>query len=154
VTPRCDAPTATCVGDIKPNGVACDQDANVCTGVGTCANAVCKPTPGTALNCNDDNPCTGPDTCNPVTGCSNPNRPDGPGVAGCDDGLFCTGEEKCESGECMSGALPCAPPLVCNPNTESCQAAPQCMNPNECPDDGNPCTDRACNGGVCSNVPR
>jgi hypothetical protein len=151
--PVCDAEAALCTFTTKPDDTPCDGDANVCTGVGTCNAGSCKPTPGTVLQCNDGNPCTGPDTCDPVSGCSNPNRPDGPGVAGCDDGNFCTGIETCMSGECMSGALPCTPPQVCNANSQMCETPPQCQQPTDCPDDGNPCTARTCIANTCGHTP-
>src|SRR6185503_994908 len=148
----CDAEAAVCTYALKPNDTPCGSDNSVCTGVGTCANGSCHLMPGSVLQCNDGNPCTGPDTCDPVTGCQNPNRPNGPGVPGCDDGNFCTGGEVCASGQCQSGALPCAPPQICNPQTQQCEAAPNCQQGSQCAD-GNPCTDDVCQGGFCANPP-
>jgi hypothetical protein len=147
----CDAEAAVCTYALKPNDTPCDSDNSVCTGVGTCANGSCHLTPGSVLQCNDGNPCTGPDTCDPVNGCQNPNRPDGPGVPGCDDGNFCTGAEQCLSGECVSGVLPCTPPEVCNPQSQEC-GAQACTSGSQCVD-GNPCTDDVCQAGFCANPP-
>jgi len=61
--PTCNAPADACGFTLKGNGIACDDDSDVCTGVGTCSNGTCRLTPGSVLNpCNDQNPCTGPDT--------------------------------------------------------------------------------------------
>ena len=150
--PVCDAEAAVCTFSLKSNGTDCDADGNVCNGVGTCSNGSCQLTPGTALQCNDGNPCTGPDSCHPVTGCSNPNL-NGPGIAGCDDGEFCTGSELCVAGDCQSGALPCTPPDVCNPISDECETPMACQDPTECIDDGNPCTARTCIANVCGHAP-
>jgi hypothetical protein len=151
--PVCDAVNGVCGTQPKADGTGCDADANVCTGVGTCSNGICRLTPGSALQCNDQNPCTGnpatgQDTCDPVTGCNNTPL-DGP-RAGCNDGLFCNGNELCVSGQCQSGSLPCPPPQMCNPQTEQCEGPAPCQSAAQC-NDGNPCTDDVCQGGFCSN---
>ena len=60
---------AACVEGACTTGAAisCD-DNNVCTGTETC-NPATGCTPGTALVCNDNDSCT-TDTCNPTSGCS------------------------------------------------------------------------------------
>jgi len=148
----CNAAADSCGFTVKDNGIDCDDDQNICTGVGTCLNGSCRLTQGSVLQCNDHNPCTGPDTCDPVGGCQNPNRPDGPGVAGCDDGVFCNGTETCVGGACQSGALPCVPPQMCNPQTEMCEGPQPCTLDSQC-DDGNPCTQNVCAAGSCTNPP-
>jgi outer membrane protein assembly factor BamB len=70
---------------------------------------------GAALACDDHNPCT-TDTCDPLGGCGHAAVPDG---SPCPDGTVCNGDEVCSQGTCVAGAPP------------TC-------------DDGNPCTDDAC----------
>src|SRR5262249_10577580 len=97
-------------------------DTNVCNGAETCLGCVCGP--GTALNCDDGNPCTA-DTCNSVTGCAHTPVPNG---TPCLDGNVCNGSETCQAGSCTAGT-----PLVC--------------------DDQNPCTTDSCNALVgCQHV--
>src|SRR6185369_7253418 len=105
----------------------------------------------TVINCDDHNPCTGPDDCDPGTGaCSQPNLQDGSTPAGCSDGLLCTGIETCMGGQCVT-ALAC-PGQVCNPATQTCENPRTCQSGTEC-NDGNPCTDDVCNAGHCTNPP-
>jgi hypothetical protein len=155
--PACNAQTASCTTTPKPNDTPCDNDANVCSGVGTCSEGLCRLTPGTVLQCNDQNPCTGnpqsggQDTCDPVTGCNNTPL-NGP-HAGCTDANFCNGSETCVAGQCQSGALPCTPPQVCNAQTQQCEGPPPCQDVSQCTDDGNPCTDTVCMSGFCMHQP-
>jgi hypothetical protein len=82
----------------------------------------------------------------------------------CDDGLFCTGFETCESGFCQSSGDPCSDETgtVCNEATDTCDATTVCGDGNcevgedcnSCPNDcisgqveGTSCT--ACFKGVC-----
>src|SRR5262249_26676345 len=58
-TPLCDAAAGVCKSVAKADDTPCDSDANVCDGVGTCTSGVCHPTPGSSLQCDDHNPCTG-----------------------------------------------------------------------------------------------
>jgi hypothetical protein len=68
----CDLATDKCVNDPAPlEGTAC-SDGNLCTTGDTCTNGVCT---GTAVDCNDGQPCT-VDTCDPLTGvCAHSNGP-------------------------------------------------------------------------------
>jgi len=78
----------------------------------------------------------------------------------CDDGLFCTGTETCESGSCQSSGDPCTGGTVCDEATETCDA-PACDGDgiceagedcNNCPNDcrqkttGKPSSRYCCDG--------
>ncbi len=68
------------------------------------------------------------------TGCMND--------AGCDDGLFCNGAERCDDGECVAGSPPCPsdPPCVeCEEDRDVC-TVPECGSDADCDDE------RFCNG--------
>ena len=82
--------------------------------------------------------------------------------AECDDGLFCTGTETCNSGTCSSSGDPCGGGTTCNEATDSCDAA-ACDNDgsceagedcNNCPNDcraklnGNPNGRYCCDGDL------
>jgi cysteine-rich repeat protein len=119
----------------------CD-DGNLCTDDACDGNLGCIFSPN-ALDCDDKNSCTTGDSCvegnciglgdlscddgNPCTedaclpdgGCAHTNV-----VGLCSDGDACTANDTCVDGGCVSGA-----PISC--------------------DDGNPCTDEACEGGDC-----
>ncbi|MBZ0118422.1 MAG: hypothetical protein K8H88_15580, partial [Sandaracinaceae bacterium] len=114
------------------NGTACSSTA--CRTGQTCMAGAC--TGGSAVDCADTNPCTA-DTCDAIVGCQHTTSttliPDdglactvdscATGVAthtasdaACDDGLFCTGAERCapedasrDARGCVRGAAPVAP---------------------------------------------
>jgi hypothetical protein len=99
-------------------GTSC-SDSNVCNGDETCDGAgACAA--GTPLDPDDGNPCT-VDSCDPVAGVDHTPLPDG---SSCGDGDVCNGDELCDgSGVCNAGT-----PLDV--------------------DDGNACTDDACDPGT------
>ena len=76
----------------------------------------------------------------------------------CDDGDPCTTNDTCQKGQCgglpvlcLDDADPCTAGAKCNPETGACEFAP---SPTGTPcNDGNPCTDDACDGGKCIGVP-
>ncbi|MBM4343456.1 MAG: hypothetical protein FJ100_08775 [Deltaproteobacteria bacterium] len=90
----------TCAYSPKSDGSLCD-DGNACTTGDLCTSAACAGP--SALDCNDDNPCTG-DKCNPLAGCVN--LPVAASTA-CDDGNVCTAGDACEAGKCQPGAGIC-----------------------------------------------
>jgi len=102
--------------------------------------------PGTAMTCDDGNPCTD-DSCDPKAGCVYKNN-----EAPCEDGNPCTASDQCHDGKCMPGG-----PTDCddkNPCTDdTCDATVGCVhkdNANPC-DDNNLCTsDDVCVGGKCT----
>jgi MYXO-CTERM domain-containing protein len=118
------APTTGCVATPVAAGTAC-ADSNLCNGNETC-NATGTCTSGTALVCEDSNPCT-VNGCSPSTGCTVAFSPDG---TSCGSTNVCTGREVCGSGLCVRGD-----PLVCM--------------------DSSPCTNDVCNAASgCEFVPR
>jgi len=117
-----------------------------------------------ALDCDDDNPCTG-DLCDPQVGCQH-SALDG----ACDDGNACTDGDSCQAGSCVGGDVvtcndlnpctddacapesgctyaisdgPCSDGDVCTTG-DACDAG-QCVSAGtlDC-DDGNPCTADLC----------
>jgi hypothetical protein len=64
--PHCDPATGACTRQPFFNGAFCD-DENLCTTGESCQSGVCRG--GTALDCNDFNPCT-IDACDPSGGCT------------------------------------------------------------------------------------
>jgi hypothetical protein len=142
-------------------------DSNVCDGNETCQAGVCVA--GTALVCNDGNPCT-IDSCNPMLGCESDPLVNG---ATCSDGNVCNGAETCQGGLCAAGtplacgdsnpctADTCDPILGCRstqlPNGASCNDSSVCNGAETCQggtctagaplacNDGDSCTIDACN---------
>src|SRR6266852_6617119 len=82
-TDTCD-PLLGCQHTPVLDGTSC-SDGNVCNGAETCLAGTC--TVGTALNCNDSNPCT-TDTCDPLLGCQHRAAANG---TSCSDGTVCNG---------------------------------------------------------------
>ncbi|MFO0605465.1 MAG: hypothetical protein U0324_19950 [Polyangiales bacterium] len=117
-----------CTHSPRADGSACATDA--CTTGQRCAAGSCAG--GTALRCDDGNPCTR-DRCDPTTGCAAANDdalvPDD-GVACtvdrcaagrashvatdavCDDGRYCTGVERCTPGGAGADARGCVATMV------------------------------------------
>ena len=123
----CD-PGKGCVWSALSSG-SC-SDGNVCTGADACAAGVCLG--GTALNCDDQNPCTN-DSCDPTAGCKTSNN-----TANCQDGNKCTAGDVCSGGACQPGAA-----LVCDDGNP-------CTTDNCDPQDG--CsTSKVANGTVCGS---
>ncbi len=129
-----------------PNAATC-TDGNVCTTADACLGGTCSG--GTAITCNDNNPCTD-DACDTALGCQFK-----PNSAKCDDGSICTTNDTCANSVCEPGVL-----TVCNDNNpctdEYCDAQKGCVttyNTNPC-DDLNACTvSDTCDGkGACIGV--
>ncbi len=90
------------------------DDNNPCTLGDTCQGGACQS--GPTKDCDDKDPCT-IESCDPSNGnCKSAAAVDG---ISCEDGKACTQGDACLSGKCAAGKVP------------------QC-------DDGNPCTDEAC----------
>jgi hypothetical protein len=76
----------------------------------------------------------------------------------CDDGLFCTGGDHCEGGECVTGTSEVCPTpaggcavAVCDEEADACDSPPV-ADGTPC-DDGDPCTDLGtCQAGACSGA--
>jgi hypothetical protein len=132
-----------CQNPAVPDGTSC-IDGNLCNGTELCFVGVC--TPGTALNCDDGNPCT-TDTCDPLLGCQHGLVPDG---TQCPDGNVCNGNETCQTGVCRAGiALNCNDLNPCTLDT--CNAVSGCQHTALA--DGTGCPDaNVCNGAeVCQS---
>jgi hypothetical protein len=122
----------------NPPGTVCDDD-DVCTTTSSCLDGLCEG--GTALNCDDANPCTS-EACDAVTGCSNPPVWDG---FPCLDGTVCNGFEFCYSGVCTPGTpMVCDDLQFCN-GPETCDPSLGCQAGVPPPvDDGIACTLDSC----------
>ena len=119
------SPTGGCVNSPKI-GLPC-SDGDACTVGDIClmAAGVLTCQPGSALDCDDLNPCT-VDTCQGDGGCAHK-----PSVGPCDDGDACTAPDTCQAGKCLPGADNCA-----------------CKVDGDC-DDGKPCTVDTCVNNAC-----
>ena len=144
-TVQCVPSTGKCQTELAAEGQGCDADKNKCTENDSCKSGLC--TKGTALKCDDKNPCTD-DSCDPTQGCvfnynTNP----------CDaDGNACTVGDTCKGGTCVAGDKKvCKDDEFCT--TDSCESASgKCVytpTTGQC-DDGNSCTvGDTCGGGKC-----
>ncbi len=134
----------------KADGVSCTPDANDCTDDVCAAGACTHPnsTAGTPCGSPADTDCNNPDTCDGSGLCLNNLEPDGTPCT--DDGLFCTGLERCTSGMCRSAGDPCTANPVNRTCDESLNQCVVCLIDPDC-DDGNDCTDDLCVAGACQN---
>ena len=145
-TDVCDTKTNSCTFTPVANGTVCG-DGTPCVDKSTCAAGKCQP--GAKIDCDDGNPCTN-DTCDPATGCKWTGN-----KAPCDDGDKCTTGDACNNGSCAKGT-PLDVAKACddgNPCTDqACDSGKGCLNPaNSAPcDDGSICTSNdACKDGKC-----
>lgn len=131
----------------KANGTTCD-DLNPCNIGETCQAGVCAA--GAPPDCS-----TAGDQCN--TASCDPLGPEGncntltavtDGTV-CNDGLFCTATDTCQTGTCSGTGNPCTTPLICDEATNACVS---CLVNADC-DDADPCTTDTCSAGVCTNAP-
>lgn len=132
-------------------GTACDTNATVCDGSGTCSGATAQCLIGAPPAVEDGNDCT-LDSCDPIGGPAHVLVADG---TSCSDHDACTVGDSCQAGACAAGiATNCASPDechhegVCNPLTGNCDYPSR--------DDGTPCDDQsvcsltsACQAGEC-----
>lgn len=132
----CD-PASGCRHSAVTDGTVC-SDANHCNGTEVCRGGLCRA--GTALDCDDGNPCTD-DSCLAASGCRHPPVPNG---HSCADEDACNGIERCRSGTCVAGE-----PVVCD-DDDVCNGLETCVagicKPGSaltCEDD-NPCTSDRC----------
>ena len=130
----CDADSGDCVH--LANALTC-TDGDVCSVGDACADQVCAA--GSALPCDDGNPCTD-DACDPTLGCQVNNN-----AATCDDGDACTSGDTCAAGSCsVSEPVDCDDADVCT--VDACLPASGCKHTSiadQCVDE-NTCTDDAC----------
>jgi len=126
-----------------PNGIGCEE---------CCSDA----------NCPDDgNACNGTPFCGRCGGgtddfsspCCQPGTPPADNTVACtSDGTFCNGTELCAGGTCSGHTgNPCSETECnhCNENADNCFDSPG----TPCADEGNGCTDDACNLGSCVHNP-
>ncbi len=198
-TTVCDPALAKCVpGDVKDTKPC--NDGNPCTVKDDCEQGSCagKPKvcpgaipcmvyfclPGSGLcskkveTCDDGSDCTTDSICDPKTGCTNTELPDG---KACNDGDICTPTSACKGGKCLppkpscdddegctidscdvkaakclhkamaEGAV-CDDGSVCTPTTTCVKG--KCTGKTQSCDDGNVCTADLCNAKEgCSNQP-
>src|SRR5439155_1068232 len=121
----------------------CDDD-DVCTGTETCDVATDMCHAGTPLVCDDHDVCTGTETCEVATGMCHPGT-----AMVCDDGNPCNGVETCDpAAGCQNGTqLDCNDNLVCT--NDLCDPAIGCVNapiPNCCVSNGDCDDGDICNG--------
>lgn len=139
-----------CIYSAEEGGDPCD-DLDFCTENDTCGEkGECLP--GDLASCEDASECTD-DSCDPLQGCINANKPEG---TPCDDSNACSLVDSCESGVCNPGVEltcddenPCTVLQGCDPASGKClflnipEAAP-------C-EDGNLCTNNDfCQQGFCT----
>jgi hypothetical protein len=116
-----------------PNSEPC-MDGNVCTTTDQCEDGECFG--GPPLECNDNNICSGQETCDPALGCQWGTPPD------CDDSNSCT-TDSCDPGlGCQNKLTNCSDNDNCT--VDFCVDG-ACKNVSiVCQDDGNPCTVEQC----------
>ncbi|MBI5502261.1 MAG: hypothetical protein HY907_18605 [Deltaproteobacteria bacterium] len=109
----CDSSSHLCGARAGTDGVPCGTG-DICTGFGTCLSGSCYSS--TALDCNDDEPCT-VDTCEVPEGCIHTERPEG---SSCVDPFYCITGETCRRGldlilRCRGdlGTSPCNDGNIC-----------------------------------------
>lgn len=156
----------TCVSGscvFTANDANCPDDAVFCNGTEVCSDV---------SDCiSTGNPCQGGEFCNETTGicdecqvgadcddgigctddaCSSGSCTFTPNDANCtDNGTFCDGLEICDpSLDCLSAGNPCQPGEICDEPSDGCVG---CTTGAEC-DDGDVCTDDACNTGLCGHT--
>jgi hypothetical protein len=106
------APAIGC--QFQPNSATC-SDGNACTEEGKCENGWCSP--GEAIDCNDDDPCTD-DSCNSESGCVHEVNTD-----------FQTDHENCgECGEVCADVQVCQGGKCLNNHGEPCQDNVDCLS--------------------------
>ena len=133
---QCEPLSGQCIAKAVNEAKACG-DGNACTVATACKAGACSG--GSALACDDKNPCTA-DSCAPSQGClSEP-------VAGtCDDGSACTTGDTCVNGGCTGSKNGCDDQLACTLDTCDPKSG-KCGHTADATlcDDGNPCTSQTC----------
>lgn len=139
---QCDHPDScnglgVCLTRVEPVGVACGDATNTqcnladtCNGSGACQTNL-RPV-GFACGSSSDTTCDNPDTCNGGGTCLPNNEADN---APCNDGFFCTLNERCQAAVCTGGTpRDCADSLtctddLCNEAVDACQST---LQPGKC----------------------
>lgn len=127
----CDPATGQCPNP-RPDGTAC-SDGNLCTLGDQCQAGTCV---GTPRDCSVADGCHDVGACNPATGLCPNTQPDS---TPCSTGSFCVIGETCIGGFCRGGqSRDCDDGLFCT-GTERCDESRQ-----HCVSSGNPCTAGVC----------
>ncbi len=145
------SPTQGCIHVPGSPGKPCD-DGSVCTVNDACTGGHCAP--GSALVCDDKNPCT-TDTCDGKSGCSFSNN-----TNPCEDSSQCSTGAFCNNGKCGVAANPCNDGNPCT--IDSCDGLGGCKHATVA--DGASCSAQSCTGivfqgaatcqsGVCGAMP-
>ncbi|HYB98714.1 MAG TPA: integrin alpha [Candidatus Limnocylindrales bacterium] len=109
----CNPGNGMCIAMATNDGLSC-SDGDPCTDGDICGAGVCT---GAPVDCSFAGDACNTGVCNPVDGsCGQQSLPDN---EPCDDGLFCTALESCQSGQCV-GENPCGLFTLCN---DSCNEA-------------------------------
>ncbi len=166
----------------SPSDTECD-DPDTCNGIGACLSNF--ESIGFACGSPTDTQCDNPDSCNGAglcrdnfevfgitcgdptdTNCNNPDICEGSGSCldnleldgtPCPNGVFCDGDETCQTGVCIDSPDPCIDDPHCDEPNEACL---ECLNVNECADtDGNGIVDDGCfwyecTTNTCAQTPR
>ncbi|HOD06740.1 MAG TPA: hypothetical protein PLY68_04170 [Myxococcota bacterium] len=146
-----------CVKDPAPaEGNACNADNDGCTVGDACASGTCLP--GASPDCSAVADVCVAARCASTGAATWDCLPDDAAMDGidCEDGLTCSINDKCASGECVGAARQCDDGIDCT--TDSCdETSGGCRfveNDSAC-DDGNPCTIERCDdtsGCLASNL--
>jgi hypothetical protein len=157
----CNEETDQCEGDPAIDGTACNADDNGCTVGDSCQGGNCEP--GISADCSWLNSACIVGVCEPV----GEENPDGfncetefkPLDTSCDDGLFCTVDDKCDgAGWCGNGDdNPCSDVAdacnnaTCDEENDVCLPDPK-VNGTGC-NDGDSCTiGDTCQSGICAGT--
>ena len=136
-------PASGCTHAINASPCA---DGNPCTVGDLCKLGSCAP--GTAKDCNDQNPCTN-DGCNAATGLCEST----PNAAPCNDGNACTAGDACANSHCVGTPIACNDKNPCT--DDMCDPQTGCvLTPNTMPcNDNNACTEGdVCAAGTCAGM--
>jgi hypothetical protein len=132
----CQPATGVCELQALPDGAACN-DQNPCTAPDTCTAGFCS---GPGLDCDDANGCTA-DSCSIFYGCVHFHH-----QKPCEDGNACTVGDRCADGACRSGgAADCDDASVCT--VDACDPSLGCTHDDltaEWCSDGLDCTSDRC----------
>jgi hypothetical protein len=142
VTTNCQAGTAVICDDLIDCTIdSCDEGTNITDNIGVCDYNTDPCSCVINSDCDDSNPCTD-DICKPDYTCDNIINNSNT----CDDGFFCTVNDRCSSGNCIADPRPVNDGIACT--EDSCDdildIVKNVPNNTKC-DDGNECTDNICN---------
>jgi hypothetical protein len=147
----CSEEHGQCEAEPKQNGTTCD-DGVFCTDADACTEGVCG---GAPKDCSAAGDSCNVGTCNEATqACvATPSNEGGT----CNDGAFCTVNDKCTAGHCGGAAKDCSSASnqcatgTCNEDTDACVAV--AANNGAACNDGSACTvSDVCGNGTCAGV--